>query len=385
MRSRRSTRPGWRARVADAEDAARAIRMLSVMSLADGEIDAEKTALVRAYADALGRRGRLPRHPHRGGRRRDRPGRRLHRPQERRELPPPRFEPAVDQRVAPFFPYKEAADPELEARYKTLGELPADTFGHAFFDHFHKNGFFFPGNPNGLAEGFTTPHDSSHVLSGYSTSEGGEICVSTFIGAMHPDHPMAAEVLPVIFSWHLGVKLNDIANSTTGVFEPRHFWTAWERGSQGHHRRRRRRLGLLGRDERAAGGTARRLQRAAGRPGDAGVGTARVRALAAGPGSRGFAGKLAQGRCRCGETGAGTARFGRRTRRDGASAGRRHRDGAFSGETARRCRGRHGDVRLCGGSGPDRGERSSLVRHRRTSDERSQGPRVIRGISPTGT
>jgi hypothetical protein len=48
---------------------------------------------------------------------------------------------------------------------------------------------------------------------------------------MHPDHPMAAEVLPVIFSWHLGVKLNDIANSTTGVFEPRHFWTAWERGA----------------------------------------------------------------------------------------------------------------------------------------------------------
>ena len=28
------------------------------------------------------------------------------------------------------------------------------------------------------------------------------------------------------------MKLNDIANSTTGVFEPRHFWTAWERGSQ---------------------------------------------------------------------------------------------------------------------------------------------------------
>jgi ubiquinone biosynthesis protein Coq4 len=133
--------------------------------------------------------------------------------------------------VAPFFPYKDAPDPGLEARYKTLGDLPSDTFGRHFYDHFQKNGFFFPGNPDGLAEGFTTPHDSSHVLSGYSTSEGGEICVSTFIGAMHPDHPMAAEVLPVIFSWHLGVKLNDIANSTTGIFEPAHFWTAWERGS----------------------------------------------------------------------------------------------------------------------------------------------------------
>jgi hypothetical protein len=225
---------GLASTVADDGEAARAIRMLSVMSLADGEIDAEKTALVRAYADALDAapdyldilteaaadeiaqaaacivRKNAGSFPH---------------------LDSSRLSISA---VAPFFPYKEAgaADPELEDRYKALGELPAESFGHHFFDHFHKNGFFFPGNPNGLAEGFTTPHDSSHVLSGYSTSEGGEICVSTFIGAMHPDHPMAAEVLPVIFSWHLGVKLNDIANSTTGVFEPRHFWTAWERGSR---------------------------------------------------------------------------------------------------------------------------------------------------------
>ena len=218
----------------DADEAARAMRMLSVMSLADGEIDAEKTALVRAYADALGVeadyldilteaaadeiaqaaacivRKNAESFPH---------------------LDSSRLSISA---VAPFFPYTEpgAADPELEARYQALGELPSETFGHHFFDHFNANGFFFPGNADGLAEGFTTPHDSSHVLSGYSTSEAGEICVSTFIGAMHPDHPMAAEVLPVIFSWHLGVKLNDIANSTTGVFEPRHFWTAWERGSQ---------------------------------------------------------------------------------------------------------------------------------------------------------
>jgi hypothetical protein len=222
---------GLAAAVADAEEARRAVRMLAVMSLADGEVDAAKTALVRAYAEALGVdadyldilaeavadevaqasacmvRKNAESFPH---------------------LDAARLSVSA---IAPFFPYREAPDPELEARYKTLGDLPPDTFGHAFFEHFRRNGFEFPGNPNGLAEGFTTPHDSSHVLSGYSTSEAGEICVSTFIGAMHPDHPMAAEVLPVIFSWHLGVKLNDIANSTTGVFEPRHFWTAWERGA----------------------------------------------------------------------------------------------------------------------------------------------------------
>ncbi|HEY0278639.1 MAG TPA: hypothetical protein VGC32_10265 [Solirubrobacterales bacterium] len=224
---------GLAAATGDAEETDRPIRMLSVMSLADGELDAEKTALVRAYADALGVeadyldilteaaageiaqaaacivRKNAESFPH---------------------LDSSRLSIGA---VAPFFPYKDegAADPELEARYQALGELPADSFGHRFSDHFEKNGFFFPGNPNGLAEGFTTPHDSSHVLSGCSTEEGGEICVSTFIGAMHPDHPIAAEVLPVIFSWDLGVKLNDVANSTTGVFEPRHSWTDRERGA----------------------------------------------------------------------------------------------------------------------------------------------------------
>ena len=122
--------------------------------------------------------------------------------------------------TGPFLPYGDAPDPELEVRYEALGELPAESFGRAFYDHFKRNSFAFPGNPAGLAEGFTTPHDSSHVLSGYSTSQAGEICVSTFIGAMHPDHPMAAEVLPVLYSWHLGIKLNDIALTFRGVTYP---------------------------------------------------------------------------------------------------------------------------------------------------------------------
>ena len=246
--------------------------MLSVMSLADGEIDAEKTALVRAYADALGVEADYLDILTEAAADEIAQAAACIVPQERRELPPRRLEPSLGQRDRPLLP--------LQRRLRTRSSRPATrpsasspptASATPSSSHFQKNGFFFPGNPDGLAEGFTTPHDSSHVLSGYSTSEGGEICVSTFIGAMHPDHPMAAEVLPVIFSWHLGVKLNDIANSTTGVFEPRHFWTAWERGAATHRGRRRRRLGLLGRDDGAAGRPARRLRRAAGRPGDAGV------------------------------------------------------------------------------------------------------------------
>ncbi|HYG95680.1 MAG TPA: hypothetical protein VD741_01105 [Solirubrobacterales bacterium] len=219
------------ARIGTGEEAEQAIRMLAVMSLADGVADAEKTALVRSYAEALGvREGYLEILAEVAEDEvaqatacmvRKNAGSFPHLDSSRLEI----------SAIAPFFPYRDAPDPELEARYKALGELPPDTFGRGFYEHFHSNGFEFPGNPNGLAEGFTTPHDSSHVLSGYSTREMGELCVSTFIGAMHPDHPMAAEVLPVIYSWHLGVKLNDIANSSHGAFEPRHFWTAWQRGA----------------------------------------------------------------------------------------------------------------------------------------------------------
>src|SRR5688572_23799709 len=45
---------GLAAVVPDAEGAEGAVRILAVMSLADGVADAEKTALVRAYAEALG-------------------------------------------------------------------------------------------------------------------------------------------------------------------------------------------------------------------------------------------------------------------------------------------------------------------------------------------
>lgn len=221
-----------RAMAGDAEQAAQAVRMLAVMSLAGGRIDAGKIALVQEYADAIG----------------------VHEAyvtvlaeaaageiaaasacmiRKNAESFPRLDLTGIDaDPIAPFLPYRDGrGDPALAARYEALGELAPGTFGRAFFEHFKSNGFAFPGDPNGLAEGFTTPHDTSHVLSSYTTSPQGELLVSTFIGAMHPDHPMSAEVLPVLFSWHLGIALNKIAGSWRGAFEPRKFWTAWDRGA----------------------------------------------------------------------------------------------------------------------------------------------------------
>jgi hypothetical protein len=214
------------------QDGAQAVRMVAVMSLVDGRIDDDKIALVQEFADALD----------------------IHQTYLQVLAEAAAGEVAAASvcmmrknaetfagldltgfdadRIAPFLPYRDGrANPELVARYEALGELGSDTFGHAFWDHFKRNRFAFPGDPNGLAAAFTTRHDSSHVLSGYSTSPAGELLVSTFIGAMHPDHPMAAEVLPALFSYHLGVAMNDIASVRSQAFEPQSFWTAWERGA----------------------------------------------------------------------------------------------------------------------------------------------------------
>jgi hypothetical protein len=68
------------------------------------------------------------------------------------------------------------------------------------------------------------------VISGYDTSARGEILVSTFTAGMHRKYPMAGHILPVIFSWHLGIKINDVAGAASGALDPEEFWHAWARG-----------------------------------------------------------------------------------------------------------------------------------------------------------
>src|SRR5262245_14594366 len=101
-----------------------------------------------------------------------------------------------------FLPYGGArADPALAARYRSLEALPTGTFGRAFWEHYAKNRYPFPGVPGALNASFATPHDSTHVLSGYDTSYQGELLVSTFTAAMHKTNAMSGHILPVIYSW----------------------------------------------------------------------------------------------------------------------------------------------------------------------------------------
>jgi hypothetical protein len=219
------------ATIADPAVAAEALSFLTVMAFVDGVLDTDKIARVLDYASALGIEAAYlteiaeAAQGHLSWALMDMTRRNVESITGRTLL--------SDDVMAWLLPYRDAgADPALAARFDALARLPPGSFGRAFWEFYQANRYTFPGNPAAANAAFVVPHDSTHLLSGYDTSAAGEILVSTFTAAMHPKYPMAGHVLPVIFSWHLGIKINDLAGSATGALDPQRFWRAWARGSE---------------------------------------------------------------------------------------------------------------------------------------------------------
>jgi hypothetical protein len=210
------------------EDREHLVQSLVVMALVDGSVDRHRIARVLDYAKALGKhadgvhqlaelgRGHLAW---------------VRADAQRRNLRSIAGHDVAESVDAWILPYRDRPDPSLAARYRALRALPEDTLGRGFFDFYRSHGFAFPGEPQGVNERFGTPHDSTHVLSGYDTSPGGELMVSTFTAGMHPREPMSGHILPVIMSWHLGIELVKFAGSMTHALTPDAFWNAWARGN----------------------------------------------------------------------------------------------------------------------------------------------------------
>lgn len=219
------------ARVLSSGDACVVTRMLAVMSLVGAVLDPQKTQRLQAYATVLSvdeeyleilddaTSGRI-------GRATDKLAQR-----GAEYFLPPRPAGSGSKAVGALMPFGDGHEnDDLEARYIRLGELPKGTFGKALFDHFSGNCLEFPGSEQGQVQTFAIPHDSAHILSGYSTEERGEILVAAFMGAMHPRKPMESQIVPAMFCWHLGISLNWLGGSHRGAFEPKAFWAAWDRG-----------------------------------------------------------------------------------------------------------------------------------------------------------
>jgi len=218
------------AAISGADDRDHVVQFLIVMALVNGTIDTAKIAQVDAFAQALGVREDAVRQLAEVGRGHLAWVRADVARQNLKSITGHDVHDSIDQWI---LPYKEGhADPALAARYRALGNLPEGTLGRTFFEFYRDNGFAFAGEPSGLNQRFASPHDSTHILSGYDTSPQGELLVSTFTAGMHPREPMSGHILPVILSWHVGIELAKLPGEVKGQLDPVKFWKAWERGSQ---------------------------------------------------------------------------------------------------------------------------------------------------------
>lgn len=218
--------------LADAAQAELTVRFLSVAALVDGELSRPRISAVLQYAEKLGVRQDYVTELSKSV---DGELQWALTDMSRQNLLSLWNEP-WDERVDIddiFMPYRSPhGDPSLAARYRALSELPMGTLGKAFSEIYRKNGYAYPGEERAVNVRFATPHDATHVLSGYDTSPRGEILVSTFTAGMHPVRPMEGHILPVLYSWHLNIKINDLAGAAKGQLDPEAFWEAWARGAR---------------------------------------------------------------------------------------------------------------------------------------------------------
>ena len=79
-------------------------------------------------------------------------------------------------------------DVQTAATYRALGNLPEDSLGYQFFRHCTDAGLPFPGEKGGFPIG-ALYHDFTHVLAGYDTSPEGEMQAAAFqAGYTQDDH-----------------------------------------------------------------------------------------------------------------------------------------------------------------------------------------------------
>ncbi len=214
----------------DAAVADHAAQLLTVMAVVDGTVDEAKIAVVTEYAAALGVHADYVRQLSELGRRNLQWVAADAQRQNLRSITGRSMNVLIDDWIMPYTGSK--LDAALADRYRALADLPAGTHGRTFSDFYTTYGFAFPGEAAGLNAEFATPHDSTHVLSGYDTSPQGELLVSTFTAGMHPHEPMSGHILPVIITWHLGIELIEFTGSYQGALDPEKFFVAWERGSE---------------------------------------------------------------------------------------------------------------------------------------------------------
>jgi len=210
----------------------RVLQAMILMALVDGDVTGAEVALVTAFAAALGvdepRVANL-RHVSEGKLRT------LWLDLARRSFARPVFERTLKEKgirgvwkiVGPMVGL--ARDPELARRYIALGELPADTLGHAYFRFIVDHELGFPGEGIVAEEGVW--HDVTHVLAGYDTSPEGELSVVSFIAGYTREDPFFW-LFTIVLQFHLGIRVSPYSPGAKGHFDAELVLRALRRGAQ---------------------------------------------------------------------------------------------------------------------------------------------------------
>jgi hypothetical protein len=120
-------------------------------------------------------------------------------------------------------------DEKTVSKYRALAKYPEGTLGRVLFDSWREHGFGMPGEKGAMPERGVF-HDVGHILSGYGVDPAGEIRQGAFqAGFVRTDG--FAFLLFAILHFHVGVKITPIANAQKGFFDAKAVLRAAERGA----------------------------------------------------------------------------------------------------------------------------------------------------------
>lgn len=123
----------------------------------------------------------------------------------------------------------EYEDTALAARYHAVEHYPVGSLGRAYWEYCRNNGFALPGEKGGAPEQILF-HDCAHLLSGYGTEPEGEVQVACFSAGFQRRDPWLF-VFFVLLQFHVGIRMTPITKARTGFFDPAKALIAIRRGA----------------------------------------------------------------------------------------------------------------------------------------------------------
>ncbi|MFO0738758.1 MAG: hypothetical protein U0270_22865 [Labilithrix sp.] len=204
----------------------RALQLLTVMSLVEGEATLDAERALRRFAAALEL---------------DEKGLDVVREVAKEQLLLARFDMVQrmrktlfrDRTLETLRSFATAAifgeDKATAEKYRALATYPEGSLGRVLYDSWREHGFAIPGEKGGLPERGIF-HDVGHVLSGYGVDPYGEIRQGAFQAGFVREDGFAF-FLFVVLQFHVGVRITPVAKGEKGYFDPKDVLRAVERGA----------------------------------------------------------------------------------------------------------------------------------------------------------